>query len=536
MACFLTCVFPIDTCLSATSVHRSDDSTHESPLPLLATCTHSTFSIDASLLMSTCILSIDTCLLVICERGLDDSSHVSPLHLPTTCTHSTFSTVACFLFGVFSILIVATCLDAHGALGLDDFVYNSPLPTACTSSTLAFAIALLVSLHDLSVTESSTDSTLFRLLLLAVMLWQDASARVKGILLSLCYSFRWSASPQDSDESTGATCTFVRSIFGTSGSGRDSRNPPLPSLLWHFAIAIFHDIIVNLICVTCKNSVALMCHCVADCFNMIGSVLSGQFTSRSSIDVIDSSLDIEQSIHATCASPRLDFTHLSSGWDLRSPPLPSSVTIMTPQKAEEDALTWASSINSEESLPLNSNQLSSLLWWFRCCMYFLDNLYAFIPSYRVPRRRWIFTTHLGHRRDALPFTLEVDDKWISRFLQENSSSCRKRQQGSRTTSWQHHLLRDCHSSSDLGRADEERAWPEICLERLFSFTLGMFGRSQICVVGGDDLPQSACHHFSWDDDFTWGCSYLYCHWVSMECCYLVGKTWSWTPFVPLVRS
>ena len=196
--------------------------------PTLALIRPSRLMLLFSLIMSTCILSIDTCLLAICERGLDDSSHVSPLHLPTTCIHSTFSIGARLLFGIFSILIVATCLDAHGALGLDDFVYNSPLPIACTSSTLAFAIALLVSLHDLSVTESSTDSTLFRLLLLAVMLWQDASAKVKGILLSLYYSFRWTASPQDSDESTGATCAFVRSIFGTSGSGRDSRNPPLP--------------------------------------------------------------------------------------------------------------------------------------------------------------------------------------------------------------------------------------------------------------------------------------------------------------------
>ena len=56
---FLTCIFPIDTCLSATSVHRSDDSNHESPLPLLNTCTHLAFSFDASLIMSTCILSIN---------------------------------------------------------------------------------------------------------------------------------------------------------------------------------------------------------------------------------------------------------------------------------------------------------------------------------------------------------------------------------------------------------------------------------------------------------------------------------------------
>ena len=126
MACFLTCIFLIDTCLSATSVHRSDDSTHESPLPSLNTCTHSTFSIDASLaislLMSTCILSIDTCLCATCVLEFDGSTSVSPLHAPNTCTHSTFSTVACLLFGIFSILIVATCLDAHCALGLDDFV------------------------------------------------------------------------------------------------------------------------------------------------------------------------------------------------------------------------------------------------------------------------------------------------------------------------------------------------------------------------------------------------------------------------------
>ena len=309
---FLTCVFLIDTCLSATSVHRSDDSTYESPLPLLATCTHSTFSIDVSLfislLLSTCIMSIDTCLLAICERGLDDSSHVSPLHLPTTCIHSTFSIVAHLLFGVFSILIVATCLDVHSALGLDDFVYNSPLPIACTSSTLAFAIVLLLLLSDLNVTESSTDSTLIWLFSLVVMLWQDASARVKGILLSLYYSFRWSASPQDSDESTGATCTFVRSIFGTSGSGRDSRTPPLPSLLWRFSIAIFDDSIVNLICITCKNFLASTSCLLAACREQIGMmVFCRQFTFHISLHDIDSSLDIEQSIQATCTSSRLDF-------------------------------------------------------------------------------------------------------------------------------------------------------------------------------------------------------------------------------------
>ena len=165
MACswlvFVACIFPIDTCLSATSVHRSDDSKHESPLPLLNTCTHSTFSIGASLLMSTCILSIDTCLCATCVRELDDSTSESPLPLLTICMHSTFSLgCACHLFDTCCVLTFATCLDVHCALGLDDSIHKSPLPIACTSSTLAFAIVLLLLLSDLSVTESSTDSTL----------------------------------------------------------------------------------------------------------------------------------------------------------------------------------------------------------------------------------------------------------------------------------------------------------------------------------------------------------------------------------------
>ena len=177
-----------------------------------------------------------------------------------------------------------TCSCVWHAWFSDDFTHDSPLRT-CIHFTLLSAFALLVSLHD----ESSMDSTLFRLVLLAVMLWQDASARVKGILLSLYYSFRWSASPQDSDESTGATCTFVRSIFGTSGSGRDSRNPPLPSLLWHFALAIFHDIIVNLICITCKNSLASMSCLLAACREQIGMIeLYSQFTSQTPLDVTNS--------------------------------------------------------------------------------------------------------------------------------------------------------------------------------------------------------------------------------------------------------
>ena len=100
---------------------------------------------------------------------------------------------------------------------------------------------------------------------------------------------------------------LVRSIFGTSGSGRDSRNPPLPSSLWHFAIAIFHDIIVNLTCITCK---ILLPRCLA-CREQIGMMaLCRQPTSPFSLDVTNSRRDSDESIEATCTSPRLDFSHL----------------------------------------------------------------------------------------------------------------------------------------------------------------------------------------------------------------------------------
>ena len=48
------------------------------------------------------------------------------------------------------------------------------------------------------------------------------------------------------------------------------------------------------------------------------------------------------------------FTDLGSGWDLRDPPLPSSVTIMATHIVEQDAMTWASDNSSEGSLPLSS--------------------------------------------------------------------------------------------------------------------------------------------------------------------------------------
>ena len=128
------------------------------------------------LVSSTCILSIDTCLCATCVLEFDGSTSESPLSLLTICIHSTFSLGAHHLFDTCCVLIVATCLDAHGARGLDDFVYNNPLSTACTSSTFAFAIALLVSLYDLSVTGSWTDSTLIWLLSFSCLTCSHAGA------------------------------------------------------------------------------------------------------------------------------------------------------------------------------------------------------------------------------------------------------------------------------------------------------------------------------------------------------------------------
>ena len=326
---FLTCIFPIDTCLSATSVHRSDDSIHESPLPLLNTCTHSTFSIDASLLMSTCILSIDTCLCATCVLEFDGSTSESPLSLLTTCTSSTFSTVARLLFDTCCVLTFATCLDAHCGLGLDDSVRESLLPTGCTTFSLAVAIVLLL-LRDLSVTEGSTDSTLkwlFSLLpLLAAMLWYDTLATVKGRLtlyhLVPCFAYIVYALHLPPHMYRMESSPLPTPMTGDL-AGKSSRDSTLPLWLvraltlttlrlWHFALAVLHDIIVNLICITCKTYLALMSCLLAACREQIGMmVLCRQFTFHISLDDIDSSLDIEQSIKATCASPRLDFAHLS---------------------------------------------------------------------------------------------------------------------------------------------------------------------------------------------------------------------------------
>ena len=75
-----------------------------------------------------------------------------------------------------------------------------------------------------------------------------------------------------------------------------------------------------------------MCHFVANYLEVIGLVASGHLTSQTPLDVTNSH---HESIDATCTSPRLEFTDLGSGLDLRGPPLPSSVTIMTTQNAEE---------------------------------------------------------------------------------------------------------------------------------------------------------------------------------------------------------
>ena len=323
------------------------------------------------LVSSTCILSTDTCLCATCVLEFDGSTSESPLSVLTICTHSTFSLAARYLFDTCCVLIVATCLDAHGARGLDDFVHNNPLPAACT--TLAYAIVLLVSLYDLSVTESSTDSTLhwlFSLLaLLAAMLWHDALATVKGrqtlyhfviVFAYIVYALHLPPHMYGMESSPLPT-PMTGDLAGKSS--RDSTLPLwlvwaltlLTSRLWHFALAILHDIIVNLMRITFKNSLASMSCLLAACREQIGMLeLCSQFTSQFSLDVTNSRRDSEESIQATCTSPRLDSTHLSSGWDLGSPPVPSAVTIMTTQIAEEDALTWASNINSEESLPLSS--------------------------------------------------------------------------------------------------------------------------------------------------------------------------------------
>ena len=327
------------------------------------------------LVFLTCILSIDTCLCAACVREFDDSTSKSPLHLLTSCMHSTFSLGACtcHLFEIRCVLTFATCMDAHCALGLDDSIHKSPLPIPCTSSTLAFTIGLTLLLSDLSVTESSTDSTLnwlfSSLASLAATLWYDTLATVKGRLILYylvpCFAYIVYALhlPPHMYGMESSPLPTPRIGDLDRKSSRDSTLPLwlvwelawLTLRLWHFALAIFHDVIVNLICVTCKNSLASTSCLLATCRERIGMMLRcRQFTSLSSLDLTNSRHDSDGSIDATCTSPRLDSTHLSSGWDLRSPPLPSSVTIMTTQIAEEDALTWASNINSEESLPLSS--------------------------------------------------------------------------------------------------------------------------------------------------------------------------------------
>ena len=175
-------------------------------------------------------------------------------------------------------------------------------------------------------------------------------------------------------------------------TGKSSRDSTLPLwLVWaltlltsrlsRFALAIPHDIIVNRVRIAFKNSLASMSCLLAACREQIGMMgLCRQFSSLFALDVTNSRHDSDESIDATCASPRLDFTHLGSGWDLRSPPLPSPVTIMTSKTMEEDALTWASNINSEESLPLISTNSPHCSDDFAAACAFLT---TFTPSFQA---------------------------------------------------------------------------------------------------------------------------------------------------------
>ena len=106
------------------------------------------------------------------------------------------------------------------------------------------------------------------------------------------------------------------------------------------------------------HSLASMCCTMADHLDVIGTIASSQFTSHL-FDVNDSRRHSEESVHATCASPRLDFIDCDLGRDLKDPPLPISVTELTigGEGVQEDVLTWASDITSEEhdsSLPSDS--------------------------------------------------------------------------------------------------------------------------------------------------------------------------------------
>ena len=365
-ACWVECILSLFTC------HVVD---LPSELLYLFTCKLSAISCMAILwlVFLTCILSIDTCLCATCVRELDDSTSESPLPLLTICIHSTFSLGACHLFDTCGVLTFATCLDAHCARGVDDSIHKSLSPIACASSILAFAIVLLLLLSDLSVTESSTDSTLkwlsSLLPFLAAMLWYDTLATVKGRLtlyhLVPCFAYIVYALHLP-PHMYGMESSPLPTPMTGDLDGKSSRDSTLPLWLvwaltwltlrlWNFALAILHDITVNLICITSKNSLASMSCLLAACRERIGMVaIRRQLTSLFSLVVTNSRHDSDESIDATCASPRLDFSHVSSGWDLRSPPLPSSVTIMTTQIVKEDALTWASNINSQEPLPLSS--------------------------------------------------------------------------------------------------------------------------------------------------------------------------------------
>ena len=88
------------------------------------------------LVFPTCILSIGTCLRAAWVLEFDDSASESPLSLLAICTHSTLSLAARYLFDTCCVLTFATRLDAHCARGFDDSVHKSLLPTVCATFTL----------------------------------------------------------------------------------------------------------------------------------------------------------------------------------------------------------------------------------------------------------------------------------------------------------------------------------------------------------------------------------------------------------------
>ena len=83
---------------------------------------------------------------------------------------------------------------------------------------------------------------------------------------------------------------------------------------------------------------------------------------------------------------------------------------MTTQFAEEDALTWASNINSEESLPLSSTNSPHCSDDFGAACTFIT---TFTPSFHhteCPDEDEFLPPIFGYRSHTLPPTIELDDE------------------------------------------------------------------------------------------------------------------------------